>query len=711
MKPTVVSYRPRHTQIALGLFLLVLLAPKLYAANLSPRWRWSNPRPHGANIFDSVLSFGLTVQVAERGQIFTSEDAFFWQPRESGTTVALRAVTFFGDRLVVTGENGTVVYGDSLDDFHVISLSTADWLEGVAASPSLLVAVGDNAAIYTSADGVSWRRQSPPFSNWLRSVAHGSAAGVFVAVGEDGVIGISDNGTNWMRRNSGTAQNLNRVVWLKDRFIAVGEGGTCLESSTGMTWTQVVSGATNDLYAAAGSADTLLLAGDSDVRFRSSVANSSPWSNEIDATKASPAPNWFYRSALWEGEASSDHGFYLLAGRTGVVAQGSRTNSGPMNWLTPYTSIRNWLWDVLSLPNFYVAVGDRGNVFTSPNGIEWDLELVPNSVTNSVLLGVGGTTNALLAVGNKGSMIFSPNTLTNLVITNSDGTIATNEISTFGVIWNAIEPRPTTNDLQGVAVFGGLFLAVGGNGTILTSPNGTNWTRQISGTSAFLSSIEVFPGGLVIVGDRGTILTSTNGTSWTARSSGTTNWVYRVRYLSGTLVAVGENGTILTSPTGAIWTKRTSGTTAWLNDAELVGDTHFIAGNQGTVLASTNTSDWIDLGTLTQKSLYGLATRNGQLVAVGVEGVIIRSQIVPILDPVRFLDFAHTSEHNLFLVAGQPDQRFTIDRNRDLSVATSTNWISGPVLEFTDSSGTTLYLEESPTNAPDHLFYRGTLVP
>jgi hypothetical protein len=184
-----------------------------------------------------------------------------------------------------------------------------------------------------------------------------------------------------------------------------------------------------------------------------------------------------------------------------------------------------------------------------------------------------------------------------------------------------------------------------------------------------------------------------------------------VRYLGGQLIAVGENGTILTSSNGTNWTKRTSNSTSWLNDVELVSDTYFIAGNQGTLLVSSNAVDWLDIGTLTQKSLYGLATRNGQLITVGVEGVIIRSQIMPILEPLRFLNFAHTMEHNLFLLEGQPDQRFTIERNPDLSQPASTNWVGGPILEFSDSSGTVLYLENTPTNQPPQSYYRGALVP
>jgi hypothetical protein len=118
--------------LSLSLIVLVFasITSQLEAVTFPLRWRWSNPTPHGANIIDMAFKDGLAVQVAERGQIFTSDDLLFWTPRESGTTSALRAVTFFNNRIVITGENGTVVYGDSVEAFNVVNLGTADWLEG-----------------------------------------------------------------------------------------------------------------------------------------------------------------------------------------------------------------------------------------------------------------------------------------------------------------------------------------------------------------------------------------------------------------------------------------------------------------------------------------------------------------------------------------------------------------------------------------------------
>jgi hypothetical protein len=691
MRTTVVSV----FQYALWLLLLAA-ALELSAANLPERWRWSNPTPHGGNIFDMAYGFGLTVAVAERGQIYTSEDLRFWTPRESRTTTSLRAVTFFGGRLIITGERGIVLFAESLEQFKRIDLGTSDWLEGVAASDDLIVAVGDRGAIYSSNNGTNWQRRSTSITNWLRGVAYGS--GMFVAVGENGTIATSLNGGTWTRQSSVTSRHLNRVAFIEDRFWAVGDGGLTLTSPVlGIgSWSVVTSGATNSLFAASGNPNTRLLIGSGEVRLRNENLN---WSNQRDPSLSYPAPNWTLYNALWEGS------LYFISGRSGMMVEGFQTNSSsPYLWINRSAPIRNWLWELQHVSKFYVTVGYFGTVMTSPNGIDWDLELVPNPVTNATFFGVGGTTNMLLTVGDRGRILLSPNIVTNVVFTNSNGTLTTNEASTLGIVWHAVPP-PVTNDLQGIAMLGDQFIVTGGSGTVLTSPDGTNWTRRAAATTAFLSGVASFPGGAVAVGSRGAIVTSTNAIAWTPRASNTTNWLYRVRYVGGRLIAVGQNGTILISNDGISWTARTSGTTSWLNDVTLLDDTWFIVGTQGTVLASTNTILWRGIGTITEKSLYGIAQNgHGQLVVAGVEGAIIRSQVIPDLSPVEFVDFGRATNHNLYLISGKPDQRFRID-----AAWSFTNWTSGPILEFLDSSGTILFLEDTGTNAPAREFYRATL--
>jgi hypothetical protein len=693
------------------LVALFLLLPFYgsFGVSFPLRWRWSNPRPHGNNIVDMAYSpaLGLGVQVAERGRLYTSDNLSTWLSRDSGVTNALRAVTFFGSRIVVTGEAGVVLYADSVTEFRrgtLLEGATGDWLESVAASAQRLVAVGDNGAVYTSTNGVDWKRQTLPSQPWLRGVAYGN--GTFIAVGEDGFVATSTNGTNWTTSRLGSI-HLNRVAYTPPLFTAVGDTGvTFISPNNGSSWLPEQTDATNDLFHAASGDHSRLVVGDHEVR----VNHLFTWSDQLTQTTGPPA--WTYYASVGLQD------FFLIAGRTGMIAEGYSTNGSSYYWFPSSDSIRQWLFDVTWKPDLYVAVGDRATVMTSGNGIDWSLELVPDSVTNSIFLGVGGTTNLLVAAGNKGSLIISPYAETNVTFTNMVGTnvFVTNQtISTFGVNWYDIQPRPTANDLQGVGVFGGLYVVTGDNGTVLTSTNGTNWTRLDPLTSALLSSVAASPDTIVATGEEGTIITSPNGTNWAVQASGTANWLYRVRYLAGQFVAVGQNGVILTSADGTSWNPQASGTTRWLNDVTWMDGTYVAVGTQGTVLTSTDAVNWISRGTITLKSLYSAATDSKQLIAVGVEGIILRSQVVPDLTPISILNYVRfqnadsSSVDNLFLLGGKADQRFTLDSRSGFDTNT---WVTGPQLEFFDSSGTLYYLETQPaSNAPPRQFFRCTLSP
>jgi hypothetical protein len=659
-RPNFVAYATKFGRfLALALCLGFALPSLADSLTLPPLWRWSNPAPHGANIVDQATVGPLTVQVGERGQIFLSDDWRVWIPRDSGTMLAFRGATFFNGRLVITGESGAVMVADNPWDFYGLMLGTADWLESVAASDTRVVAVGDNAAIYTSTNAINWQRATPGFANWLRSVAYGT--NTFVAVGEGGLIATSQDGMSWQVRTSGTTVNLNRVAWLGDHFLAVGDGGKTLTSPTGVTWSSVMTGATNTLFAAAGVTNSHLIAGSYEARL---VENGGAWSDQLSTALAAPVPSWTYYSGLWNSN------YYLLAGQTGLSVEGGRTNeSAALEWQPLAESVRTWLWNVTRTPSHYVSVGDHGTILTSPNGIDWDFELIPDSATNSVLLGVGGSTNLFLAVGNQGTILWATNVF----------------------LWNALSPAPTANDLQGVCHDGSRFILSGGNGTILTSHTGTNWTSRSTPTTSFLMSVANFPGGLVAVGEHGTILTSGDGgTNWTAQISGTTNWLMQVRWLNDRLLAVGASGTLLTSFDGAQWSTNATGTSAWLNAADYTDGAWFVVGNQGTVLGSQDTTNWMSFGTITRKSLYGVTIHSGQLVTVGTEGVVIRRQLVPDPTPIQIASYSRSSGYDVLLFTGGVDQQFRLQSSTNLL-----DWEDGARLEFLDGTGTVLYVQEN----------------
>ncbi|MGA1238082.1 MAG: WD40/YVTN/BNR-like repeat-containing protein [Limisphaerales bacterium] len=669
------------------------------------RWRWSHPEPHGNNVKSMAVSASGTfwIQVGEQGTVYTSSDGFSWLPRESGVTTALRSVTFFGDRAVITGEAGTVLYADGPVDIRAGTLAggaTEDWLEGVAASESRVVAVGDNGTVYTSEDGVTWTARSSGTTDWLTGVAYG--AGKFVAVGEMGRILTSSDGLQWSRQTHSGQELFTAVQSTGEGFVIVGDAGTVLSSANGGQWQSISSGSTNDLFTVGSVGADLFVAGDEAVEVRVNGV----WKDETTGVNRPPATEYYSGLGL-------DSSIYL-GGRTGMMTEGFRTELGEYIWSLHSTLDRPWLFDLFCATNIFVSVGDMATIMTSVDGISWAFEFPPTNFVNSIFLGVGGGTNLLVVAGSDGSLLYSPNTLTNVVSTNGSGMVVTQEVSTLGVIWHAVDLSPTGEDLQGVCEWDGRVYVTGSGGTLLSSPDGVDWLVHPSPGSAFLSGVAGYAGGLVAVGTGGALYHSADGTAWTDYSQGVTNWIYRVRDLNGLLVAVGQAGYLATSEDGVVWQRRDTGTDAWLTDATWVGGSYYATGLWGTVLRSVDGVAWEDAGTITLKDLYGAATDGERLIVAGAEGVVLRSPVALPEVPVEILQWSREPAVDgavweyLYLFGGEPDQRFTLDYRSELMEG---DWGSSRVLEV-EPDGTLIYLQRiGMESVPSREFYQTTLTP
>ena len=103
------------------------------------------------------------------------------------------------------------------------------------------------------------------------------------------------------------------------------------------------------------------------------------------------------------------------------------------------------------------------------------------------------------------------------------------------------------------------FVAVGADGTILSSRDGARWTAEESGVSANLSSVATGRASFVAVGRGGAILSSPDGVSWTRRSSPTTVELQQVIFNGDKFVAVGgswsSDAVTVKSSDGITWTQ------------------------------------------------------------------------------------------------------------------------------------------------------------
>lgn len=681
------------------------------------RWRWSNPSPHGNNILDMKVTPETGIQVGDSGAIHIQRSDGRWAPVYTGHANYLRSTAILNERMIVTGESGLILWADDGIDFQTAELSpanNADWFEGVCASSSRAVAVGDYGTIYSSADGSSWSSSSSGTTEWLRGVAFGGSA--FVAVGENGtILKAGMNAATWNKPLSGTDEHLNRVRYLgstsSGAFYAVGNYGTLLKSPDGTNWSALDCGTTNDLNDVAQNNAGLLVVGDQTLLL--SEDGGLTWVDQM-LLSTNAAPAWTYLSAHGKGNE------WLVAGRSGFLVEGGGSSAGSSNaWnMTPSSSSHAWLWDMTVQDGLRVAVGDLANIQTSLDGILWASEAVPLPATNTVLLGVGGTSNLLVAVGNDGHVLVSQRGMVDVTITNDLGT--TNiAVESYGVVWTNL-PSFTDQSLQGMDANEGLFLTCGGNGQIWGSVDGTNWSARSSGTTSFLSGIAIGDNACVAVGASGTLLKGTaTGSSWITVSSGTSDWIYRVRWVENRFVAVGENGLIMTSSNGQDWTTQTSGSTKWLTDVTHLDGQWVVSGYQGTLLTSSDLMAWTPVYVPTGKSLFAAKAHDGQLLVAGVEGVILRNQVVVETTPIEILDYSYSSStdsngvdsvYEVILFGGQPDQFFTFNSCTNLSDGTWTN-LNG-TLELYDASGTLYAIRtRDATNAPVAEFYATELIP
>jgi hypothetical protein len=155
-----------------------------------------------------ALPGAFFVAVGDHGTIITSTNGTNWVLRNSGTTLALRAVVYHQGRMFVGGDSGIVL--TSSDGISWASAAPTSFdIRGLASSGNAIVAVGKYASIgkvHVSKDGFTWPGSATEFSEPLNAVAFGQSS--FLAVGDGGLIvqssPVFDSSVNsWTKPTSG----------------------------------------------------------------------------------------------------------------------------------------------------------------------------------------------------------------------------------------------------------------------------------------------------------------------------------------------------------------------------------------------------------------------------------------------------------------------------------------------------------------------------
>jgi hypothetical protein len=189
-------------------------------------------------------------------------------------------------------------------------------------------------------------------------------------------------------------------------------------------------------------------------------------------------------------------------------------------------------------------------------------------------------------------------------------------------VWHLRDSGLQGITLNGITFGNGMFVAVGEVGTILTSPDGVNWTARSSGTTNELRGIAFGNGVFVAVGLFGTILTSTDGITWTTQTSETGTPSLEGVALGNApnpiFVVVGPSGTILTSLDGVNWTAQVSGTPdAFFFDVTQGNGIFVVIVGLSSVLTSSDGISWTPSANPIIGGPRRIAFGNGTFVAVG----------------------------------------------------------------------------------------------
>ena len=183
----------------------------------------------------------------------------------------------------------------------------------------------------------------------------------------------------------------------------------------------------------------------------------------------------------------------------------------------------------------------------------------------------------------------------------------------------------TGMSLWSVAANGEIFVAVGGEGTIVRSSDGNNWSAASrSPDHAWFTEVIWGGGRFVAVGDS-TIASSIDGDSWESSYTPNMDILIGVAWGNDRFVAVGYDGAIAQSRDGRRWQPVPQrATRASLNGITWGGGRFVAVGSDGVIVYSADGEDWKMAPDTGISSLDDVVYNGERFVAVG-KGIILHS--------------------------------------------------------------------------------------
>lgn len=369
-----------------------------------------------------------------------------------------------------------------------------------------------NSTIITSAHALAGSWNTVVSNNQiLRSVSFDN--GIFLTSGDNSIIAGSTNGRNW------TSDLSTIYTPIPNKYLVdIGPNGNIATSVDGVLWDKRPSHTTENLKSSTYLTNFLTTEKSETIFFdwqtTNQIDNVKTLFNQGNAIVLSGVSLWVKSGSTF---AKSTHPLFLSAdGNTVYVTDPSIPLTGQQGTdpNTPFTNgTELYISYDQALINCVIVVGSNGTILTSATGIGWAHQQ-SGSIQN--LNGITWSNNAIIAVGDNGTILKSVDRLNWLPVSSG-----------------------VTADLKSVIYdpIANVFIAVGTNGTIIRSnANGDIWNNLNYFTTGTFSAIAYGDGKFVAVGPDGWIASSTNGTVWTRYVGKPLN---SIAYAQGVWVGVG----------------------------------------------------------------------------------------------------------------------------------------------------------------------------
>ncbi|HVU24432.1 MAG TPA: hypothetical protein VHE13_09935 [Opitutus sp.] len=488
---------------------------------------------YNAQFSDVIFGNGLFVVAgAAQNRVLTSPDGLTWTPRNAGYNTTHLAygggrfiATAGGNRAIVSTDgitwtthfvvgdaNTFTVYYDGIaygagkfvlagrdSNFNTGTFSSTDgeaWTPGAAVADSnggaswiafasdVFVMAG-NGGLFSSPDGNTWTkrtsalpptRSSTPGSLGTENIGGVAAAnGTLFVLGSYGSITTSTDGATWTRQSTGTAQDINGLVYDGTRFVGVGTGGTVITSPDGTTWTASPTNRTGWFGQLAYANGHYVTAGLSGGYYSTDLAtwtyisgtNFNQMFGVIHANGLFVAANnalslGVYTSPdgeIWTNVKPTGLAGQNVAGLAGGGGSFAVTTGGFGATPRIFSSADGATWlehtpDGFSTPDslaygngrYVLLTSSQTQSWTSPDGVTWTAHDLPALTYLSSVKFVGSNFVARATVNN----------------------IAVLKISSDGVTWTDLEnSRPPNSVFAAMVAKDNLVVAVGGGGAIL----------------------------------------------------------------------------------------------------------------------------------------------------------------------------------------------------------------------------------------------------